>query len=216
MQNEKLELENIRREYLQKSLDEKDLKKSPFDMFDSWLLDAQKAKLTDPTAFVLATSNKENIPSQRIVLLKHFDQKGAVFYTNLESKKAKEIEQNQNVSMLFPWHILDRQVIIQVIAKKLSKTQNLKYFLSRPKESQIAATASKQSKTIKSRAFLENEFFRIKEKFKNKELPLPSFWGGYLLIPYSFEFFQGRANRLHDRFLYTKKDQEFSVLRLSP
>lgn len=218
--NKNMDIKDIRREYLQDGLHREDLDKDPIKQFEKWLsFSCEQASdvIIDPTAMVLSTVSKQGRPSSRIVLLKSFDEKGFVFYTNLESRKAKEIDENENVSLLFPWNTLERQIIIGGKAQRLTTAENLKYFLSRPKDSQIAAWASKQSHPVKTRKLLEAKFHEIKNKFENKDMSLPSFWGGFRVIPDEIEFWQGGAFRLHDRFMYRKSDDDsWSIERLAP
>ncbi|CAM3074868.1 MULTISPECIES: pyridoxamine 5'-phosphate oxidase [Vibrio] len=211
-----MELEDIRREYSKGGLRRKDLKANPVEQFDLWLQQAIDAKLTDPTAMTVATVDEHGQPFQRIVLLKHVDAQGFVFYTNLGSRKAQQIEGNSRVSLHFPWHPLERQVHITGVAEKLSITENIKYFSSRPKESQLAAIASKQSSRISTRGVLEGKFLELKQKFAQGEIPVPSFWGGFRIKPESIEFWQGGDHRLHDRFLFSKAENEWHIDRLAP
>ncbi len=164
----------------------------------------------------VATVSAEGKPWQRLVLLTDFDQRGFVFYTNLGSRKAQEIEANAQVSLHFPWLQLDRQVIVGGRAERLSTVDVMKYFLSRPKGSQLAAWASKQSSRINSRQALETQFAQIKEKFAEGEIPLPDFWGGFRVMPEEIEFWQGGENRLHDRFCFRRHNSEWNIARLSP
>jgi pyridoxamine 5'-phosphate oxidase len=165
----------------------------------------------------IATVSADGQPSQRIVLLKGCDERGFVFYTNQESRKAQEIAGNNKVSLHFAWLELDRQVKICGTAEKVSAKESLKYFLSRPKESQLAAWASEQSRPVSSRQLLEQQFARMKQKFHEGEIPLPSFWGGYRVKPHQIEFWQGGAMRLHDRFQFTlQPDGGWEVRRLAP
>lgn len=164
----------------------------------------------------VATVDAHGRPSQRIVLLKHYDEKGFVFYTNLGSRKAREITQNNQVSLLFPWHMFERQVIVSGKAERLSPTEVVKYFHSRPKESQIAAWVSEQSSRISARSVLEGKFLELKQKFLQGEVPLPSFWGGFRVSIEEIEFWQGRINRLHDRFLYQRTQTHWNIDRLAP
>lgn len=212
-----MKLDDIRREYTQQGLERDQLNDNPFTQFDLWLQQAIDAKLSaDPTAMSLATVDETGQPSQRIVLLKQFDEKGFVFYTNLESRKAKDIAQNHKVSLHFPWTPLERQVIVYGEAEKLSVSEATRYFLSRPRNSQIAAWTSHQSQKIGSRKLLEQAFEQMKHKFKEGDIPLPSFWGGYRVTPIKIEFWQGRGARLHDRFMYTREGNGWSLDRLQP
>jgi len=187
------------------------------DLFETWLTQAKDANLSDPTAMCVATVDKDGQPFQRIVLLKKFDDKGFVFFTNLESRKACHIEFNNKVSLHFPWHPLDRQVSVLGEAEPLSMIEVAKYFMSRPKDSQIAAWVSKQSSKISARQALEGKFAEMKAKFAQGDVPLPKFWGGYLIRPQSIEFWQGGEHRLHDRFLYSKSpDLQWQIDRLAP
>ncbi len=214
---DKQTLADIRREYTKGKLDKESLLEDPLEQFNLWLKDAVAAELPDPTAMTVATVDVCGQPSQRIVLLKDVNQGGFVFYTNLGSRKASEIRSNSLVSLHFPWHYLERQVKICGEAQPLSVAEVTKYFLSRPKESQIAAWASHQSKPISTRQMLMGKFDEIKEKFKNKDMTLPEFWGGYRVIPSEIEFWQGGAHRLHDRFSYTKDaDGNWRTERLMP
>lgn len=213
-----MDLEDVRREYLQGGLRREDLKACPIAQFEHWLQQAVSAGLQDPTAMTVATVDAGGQPSQRIVLLKHVDASGFVFYTNLGSRKAQELADNNKICLHFPWHGLERQVIVRGVAEKVSAAQTLSYFASRPADSQLAAWASKQSARIGSRQLLEQQFAKMKEKFAAGKIPLPDFWGGYRVVPETVEFWQGGANRLHDRFLYVRSDTtaEWSIERLAP
>ena len=212
-----MDLEDFRREYLAPGLHRKDLDASPFRQFESWLKHAIDAGLRDPTAMAVATVDARGRPSQRLVLLKHCDDDGFVFYTNLESRKAREIAGNPRVALLFPWADMERQVRIEGTVERMGTAQALKYFLMRPRASQLAAWASAQSRPLSSRALLEDEFARLKQKFGEGRIPLPSFWGGYRVVPDAFEFWQGRPNRLHDRFSYVLADDgQWRIERLAP
>jgi len=211
-----LEVASLRKEYARESLDEKLVDKSPFNQFRSWFDEAIKAEVNEPNAMVLATSDKQGMITQRTVLLKAFDEKGFVFFTNYNSRKAQQIHQNPKVSILFPWYILERQVAITGIAEKVPAGVSLKYFASRPFASQLGAWVSHQSQVITTRSILEMKLQEMKEKFKQGKVPLPDFWGGYRIIPDSIEFWQGRPSRLHDRILYTRKEEDWTIERLSP
>ena len=181
-----------------------------------WLDEAISSNLIDPNAMILATANKNRIPSARTVLLKGFDEKGFVFFTNYESAKTKELEENSFASLLFLWLELERQVRITGKTEKVSREESEKYFLTRPQESQLGAWASKQSEVIPNRKILENQFEEIKKRFENKEIPLPPFWGGYKVIPERIEFWQGRESRLHDRICYSSEKGKWKIERLLP
>jgi len=211
-----MSLEDNRREYDYGKLSRESLRDDPFDQFTLWMNQAIEAGAQDPTAMSVATVSAEGKPWQRMVLLKGFDAQGFVFYTNLGSRKAQEIEANAQVSLHFPWLQLDRQVIVGGRAELLSTVEVMKYFLSRPKDSQLAAWASKQSRPINSRQALETQFAQIKQKFAKGEIPLPDFWGGYLVVPEEIEFWQGGENRLHDRFCFTCDNDGWTIARLSP
>ena len=196
----------LRRSYSMSGLSRSDLTEKPITLFEKWLQDAIDAGLYDPNAMVVSTVNKEGQPHSRIVLLKNYDENSLVFFTNLGSKKAHDISDNPKVSILFPWYFLERQVIFTGTAQKLPIVDVLKYFHSRPRDSQLGAWASHQSSRISARSMLESKFMELKEKFKNGEVPLPSFWGGYRVTFDTVEFWQGRENRLHDRFFYEKDE----------
>lgn len=212
-----MNLFNIRREYIQGGLRRKDLPENPVSLFNLWLKQAIDSEFPDPTAMTLATVDEHGQPFQRIVLLKHVDDKGFVFYTNLGSRKAKQLANNSRISLHFPWHNIDRQVHITGEVEKLGKMEVLKYFLSRPKESQLASWASHQSQRISARTVLESKYMELKKQFDNGEVPMPTFWGGFRVKPDSFEFWQGGKHRLHDRFIYKiKEDLQWEIERLAP
>lgn len=212
-----MDLESLRREYLKGGLSRDELAEDPFEQFSLWMEQVIELGVGDPTAMTIATVSADGQPSQRIVLLKHFDAKGFVFYTNYSSRKADELKSNSKISLHFPWHNVDRQVKVCGEAVKVSAAESLKYFASRPKESQIAAVASPQSSVLTSRTLLLNQFESLKQKFNNGEIPLPDFWGGYRVEPKEIEFWQGGANRLHDRFRYLlQEDASWSIDRLAP
>lgn len=199
------------------ALDREDLDDDPFQQFEEWFSYACETVPLDPNAVTLSTVDQDHRPSSRTVLLKSFDEQGFVFYTNYGSSKAHDIENNPNVCLLFFWSEAARQVKIRGTAEKIPAGESLAYFLSRPRGSQIGAWVSAQSSVISSRALLEAKFQEIKQKFHDKKVPLPSFWGGYRVVPQEIEFWQGRRNRLHDRFRYTKQaDGSWSIERLAP
>jgi pyridoxamine 5'-phosphate oxidase len=201
-----VDYEEFRREYLAGGLNRDMLDACPVAQFKLWLEQAVASGLRDPTAMVLATVDSSGAPWQRIVLLKGVSEAGFVFYTNYRSAKARAMSAQPRVSVHFPWNTLDRQVIMAGTVHKMSVVESTRYFLSRPRESQLAAWASQQSRPISSRAVLEQQVSAIKEKFGKRELPLPDFWGGYRIVPERIEFWQGGAHRLHDRFEYRLQD----------
>jgi len=193
-----------------------DLESDPFKQFERWFKQAQQSDELEPSAMSLATSDNMTI-SLRTVLLKYFDLQGFVFFTNYDSKKSKAIMANPEVALLFPWLKMERQVKISGRAERVSTKESLKYFASRPKDSQIGAWASQQSSHLSSRQVLLSQFDKMKNKFKNGVVPLPDFWGGYRVVPHTIEFWQGRDNRLHDRFEYARSDgEEWTISRLAP
>lgn len=211
-----LNLHDMRREYKQNELDEHSVDANPFVQFEKCFSDAQNAQVLEPNSMLLATSGAQNIPNIRAVLLKIFDERGFVFFTNYASDKAKEIEENPNVAVEFLWLDLERQVRIIGRCEKISSAESLAYFMKRSRSSQIGAWVSEQSKIISSRKLLSMALQKMKEKFKNAEVPLPDFWGGYRVVPTKIEFWQGRESRLHDRVLYTKKESKWEISRLAP
>ncbi|MBP6163620.1 MAG: pyridoxamine 5'-phosphate oxidase [Aliarcobacter sp.] len=212
-----MDIGHLRVKYTTKGLDVKDLDKNPLKQFEIWFNDAINEQLLEPNAFSLATVGNDMMPSIRTVLLKIFDEKGFVFFTNYKSTKAKQIEENPKAAALFAWLELERQVKIEGSIEKIPTGDSLKYFLSRPKGSQLGAWVSHQSEIISSRSLLEQKFDEIKRKFVKGEIPFPSFWGGYAIKPTKIEFWQGGQDRLHDRFLYElQKDGSWTISRLAP
>ena len=213
-----MDVGDLRQEYSRDGLRREDLASDPFSQFEHWFQQACDFNVPEPNAMSLATVSATGEPSQRMVLLKYFDRQGFVFFTNYESEKARQIEENSNVSLLFFWLALERQVRVSGKAAKIPTAESLKYFTSRPRGSQIGAWCSQQSTAISSRKILELKLDEMKRKFRNKEVPLPSAWGGYRVISHRFEFWQGRPNRLHDRFLYSQSDDEsdWAIQRLAP
>ena len=212
-----MDIADIRTDYRRGRLLREDLRADPIEQFQIWLDEACAAALTEPTAMSLATSSKEGRCLVRTVLLKRLDARGFVFFTNLESRKARHIQENPNVSLLFPWLLLERQVVVTGPAAKISTAESLKYFASRPHRSQLAAWASPQSRVISSRQLLEMEWERLKQKFSDGKIPLPSFWGGYRVTPETIEFWQGGQDRLHDRFQYVRQmNGSWTIDRLAP
>lgn len=212
-----MKIDDIRRSYTKDKLDADNLAADPIVQFEQWLKDAIAAELPDPTAMCVATVDASGQPSQRLVLLKDVNSSGFTFYTNLGSRKASELAVNPKVSLHFPWHPLERQVIVYGTAERVPSSQVVKYFLSRPKESQLATWASEQSRPISTRHALMQKFAEIKHKFEHGEVPLPSFWGGFLVKPSKIEFWQGGEHRLHDRFMYQRQaDGSWQIERLCP
>ena len=208
------DLSNLRKEYLQSGIIKEDLSQNPIEQFSLWFSQAMDADIIEPSAMSLATS--DDSIGIRTVLLKYFDERGFVFFTNYESKKSKQIQNNPQAAILFPWLALERQVKIIGSVEKITKLESFKYFSSRPKDSQLGAWSSQQSSKISSRSVLAEQFASMKKKFSTGEIPLPDFWGGYRVIPKSIEFWQGRENRLHDRFIYELSSGHWTISRLSP
>lgn len=211
-----MDLAEFRKEYSDRGLRREELNPDPVAQFAEWFIQATELEVHEPNAMTLATVDGDGMPFQRTVLLKYYDSDGFVFFTNYGSRKAAQIGLNPKVSLLFPWITLERQVIIQGRAEKISTAESLRYFASRPRESQIGAWVSNQSEVITSRKFLMQKLAEIREKFSHGEIPLPSFWGGYRVVPEAIEFWQGGPARLHDRFLYQKQDGGWHIERLSP
>jgi pyridoxamine 5'-phosphate oxidase len=212
-----IDVSQMRRSYADEGLLRNTLPEEPFALFQHWFTQYVDLDIFEPNAMVVATVGKNAAPSQRTVLMKAYDTDGFVFYTNYESRKAQQIEQNDQVSLIFPWIPLHRQVIVEGTASKVSTVESLKYFLSRPRGSQLGAWSSSQSSVISARSALESKLVEMKNKFKDNDVSLPSFWGGYRVKPHRVEFWQGRTHRLHDRFLYTLGDEGgWEIDRLSP
>lgn len=209
--------ESYRREYTAGGLTRDQLDPSPIRQFEGWLQQAVDAGLADPTAMSLATVDAQGQPWQRIVLLKGLSDEGLVFYTNHASDKAQAMAAEPRVSVLFPWNELDRQVIVGGTVTKMGMVESASYFLSRPRESQIAAWASRQSRPIAKRALLEEEVRKLRQKFADGAVPVPDFWGGYRIYPTRMEFWQGGEHRLHDRFRYSRDtDDQWQINQLQP
>ena len=214
-----MDIKDFRREYLLDGLHQDNLVTCPFSQFDTWFSQIVKTDIADPSAMILSTSDASGMPSSRIVLLKDYSEKGFIFYTNYDSEKGQDISENPNVSLLFAWPHIERQIRINGIAKKTDIETSTKYFQSRPRDSQLSAWASRQSLEVKNRESLEEQLDTVTEKFKDiDKLPVPEFWGGYNVIPTYFEFWQGGAKRLHDRFAYEQSDNKNSwdIKRLQP
>ncbi len=211
-----MDIFELREEYKKGTLERADLDENPFNQFAKWFDEALHCKLEEPNAMTIATVDANSIPNIRTVLLKSWDKKGFVFFTNYESAKANEIKANPNIAAHFLWLGLERQLKICGKVEKISTLESLKYFLSRPSDSRLGAWVSHQSSVITSRSLLEAKFAEMKQKFSDGEIPLPSFWGGYKIVPTVFEFWQGRKSRLHDRFQYKLENGKWQIDRLAP
>lgn len=212
-----MDISSFRNEYLKGTLHRKDLDPVPMAQFEKWFKQAVDVGIPEPNAISLATVDELGRPSLRTVLVKYFDERGFVFFTNYESRKAREMAQNDQVSIMFPWLTLERQVIVCGKVTKVSKAESLKYFLTRPKNSQLGAWVSQQSSVISSRKLLEMKLAELKRKFSAGSIPLPSFWGGYRVEPRTIEFWQGGPGRVHDRLQYTRQeDNSWIIERLAP
>jgi pyridoxamine 5'-phosphate oxidase len=209
--------EEFRLRAMEQGISRADLEADPCLQFQHWFEDAIGTGIPEPNGMSLATVGADSQPWLRTVLLKLYDEQGFVFYTNYESNKAHQLEANPRVALLFPWVALARQVAITGRAVRIPRTESLKYFATRPRGSQIGAWASPQSQVIRSRSLLDAKVEEIKRKFAQGEVPLPSFWGGYRVVPHTIEFWQGRKNRLHDRFRYSREPGEgWRIERLAP
>jgi pyridoxamine 5'-phosphate oxidase len=211
------DLQNLRKSYDKAALIEGDLPKEPLELFNNWFDAAQHCKdIEEANAMNLGTLGEDGYPKSRIVLLKEIVGKQLLFYTNYTSEKAQSIAQHPQVSLNFFWPALEKQIIIKAMASKVSREKSADYFNSRPRGSRIGAWVSSQSSIIASREALDAQSKEVEEKFEGVEIPLPDFWGGFACEPVSFEFWQGRQNRLHDRILYTKEDGAWVTKRLQP
>ncbi|MCR6655256.1 MAG: pyridoxamine 5'-phosphate oxidase [Opitutus sp.] len=210
-------LADLRKEYSLAGLSEKDLARDPFRQFDRWFQEASAAKLPEPNAMVLSTCSRDGRPSSRIVLLKAVDGRGFVFYTNYESRKARELDATGRASLLFPWFPMERQVIVEGTVTKVSREEADTYFHSRPLGSQLSAWVSQQSSIISGRKVLEDSMKELEKKYAGVPVPLPPHWGGFRVAPETVEFWQGRRSRLHDRLRY-RRDAEggWTTERLAP
>lgn len=209
-----------RAEYARGGLAEADLAPDPIAMFERWYDDASAAGVHEPNAMVVATAASDRAPSMRTVLLKGFSEKGFVFYTNIASRKGREVAHNPQVALLFPWHPLERQVRVEGIAALVPRAQVVAYFATRPRGSQLGAWASHQSREVASREELEAAYAEVEARFAGQEVPVPPEWGGYVVRPDSVEFWQGRPGRMHDRLVYRRHDGRdgtvWSTHRLAP
>lgn len=209
-------LRDIRTNYEKSELLESGINPNPFEQLRTWLAEAISGKETEPTAMVLSTLDAQGFPESRVVLLKELKDNGLVFYTNYESKKGRQIAQNAHVAVVLFWPKLERQVRIKGIAKKISEEESTDYFKSRPIDSQLGAWASPQSRVIENREFLDENYRKYQEQFKGREKEKPPHWGGYIIVPEYFEFWQGRSNRLHDRLEFLLTPEGWKIQRLAP
>ena len=208
----------LRKEYTLSGLYRKDLSSDPFQQFRLWFEESVRtAGDREPNAMTLATASRSGIPSARVVLLKGFDARGPVFFTNYESRKAQQLAENPHAALSFHWPWLERQIQMEGVVQKVGREESKAYFDKRPIGSRLGAIVSKQSSVVESRGKLEERLLSLKAEYLDSDPPLPDFWGGYLLVPERFEFWQGRENRLHDRFLYTRlEDGNWQIERLAP
>lgn len=211
-------LADLRKDYSLAGLLEKDLAKDPFRQFEQWFQEAEGAKVIEPNAMILSTADAAGRPTSRTVLLKAFDGRGFVFFSNYESRKGRELAVNPRATLLFPWLALERQVIVEGVVARVSREESEAYFHSRPRASQLGAWVSQQSSVINGRAVLEDSMKALEVKYAGAEVPLPPAWGGYRVAPEVVEFWQGRRSRLHDRLRYRRADKAagWIVERLSP
>ncbi len=211
-----MNVSDLREEYTRFGLSESDLDPDPIEQFRKWFEEALNADLHEPNAMTLATATPEGKPSARIVLLKGFDERGFVFYTNYEGRKAQELETNPYAALVFYWGELERQVRIEGQVVRASDEESDAYYKSRPRGSRLGAWVSEQSRPIKSRERLEEKVRELETEYEDREIPRPPFWGGYRVVPEAIEFWQGRENRLHDRLLYRYSGAKWKIERLQP
>ncbi|MEP1095997.1 MAG: pyridoxamine 5'-phosphate oxidase [Cyclobacteriaceae bacterium] len=212
----KTDVSSLRNEYLKSSLADSEILEDPIAQFRAWFEEAVKSEQLEPNAMILGTVDHNGQPHQRTVLLKGYDSEGFVFYTNYKSSKGLQVEKSPRVNLLFPWYHLQRQIIICGTVSKVSVEESKDYFHSRPRGSQLSAYVSNQSEMIPSRQELEAKLKKAEKDFADQDVPHPEHWGGYLVAPTSFEFWQGRENRLHDRFYFQKENTDWRISRLSP
>ncbi len=211
-----MELSDHRRDYTLAGLTEKDLAKDPYRQFEKWFQEAEAAKIHEPNAMTLTTATREGKPSARTVLLKGVDGRGFLFFSNYESRKGRELEGNPHAALVFPWLILERQVIVEGTVTKVSREESGTYFHSRPRASQLGAWVSQQSAIIAGRSVLEQSMKALEAKYAGQDVPLPPHWGGWRVLPETVEFWQGRRSRLHDRLRYRRNKEGWDVERLAP
>lgn len=210
------QIAQLRRDYVSRAFDESQVAESPFIQFERWFKEALEAEQPDVEAMTLSTATREGRVSARIVLLKGFDERGFVFFTNYESRKSRELADNPQAALTFYWHTLNRQVRIEGTIAKVSAQESAEYFRTRPRGSQLGAWASPQSDELRDRAELERRFVEMENRFRNGAIDCPPFWGGWRLQPCQIEFWQGRESRLHDRIVYTNENGAWRISRLAP
>ena len=211
-----IKLDDLRREYSSRELTRASVPDDPFTQFTAWMNEALNSQVLDANAMTVSTADAVGKPSSRVVLLKGFDSRGFVFFTNYLSSKARDLDANANISLHFFWPDLERQVIINGTAAKTSREESEAYFATRPLESRIAAWASKQSSPLSSRQELIDRVAEIRDRFEGQDVVCPPFWGGFRVTPVRIEFWQGRASRLHDRIVYERDGDMWTIVRLSP
>ena len=211
-----MDIASLRRNYAHSTLDESHVDANPLRQFERWFADAVAAEALEPNAMTLATASNDGVPSARIVLLKGVDAQGFVFFTDYRSRKAAELAENPLAALTFLWKEIERQVRITGAVSRVSEAESESYFRSRPLGSRLGAWASHQSAVIANREVLHDRLREVTERFTDTEVPLPTHWGGYRVMPDEIEFWQGRPDRLHDRLLYRKADAGWTIVRLSP
>ena len=207
---------DLRKEYTRAGLSESDVDPEPVEQFRRWFEEALAAGLHEPNAMIVATARPDGLPSARVVLLKGFDDRGFVFYTNYEGRKGRELEENPRAALLFYWGELERQVRIEGTASRVSEEESDAYYAGRPRGSRLGALASEQSRVVGSREVLEGRIRTLEAEYEGRDVPRPAFWGGYRVEPEAMEFWQGRENRLHDRLVYRRGDGGWRMERLQP
>ena len=211
-----MSLADLRKDYSLAGLGEKDLARDPFRQFEKWFQEAEAAKINEPNAMTVCTATREGRPAARTMLLKGVDGRGFVFFSNYQSRKGRELEANPWATLVFPWLILERQVIVEGQVTKVAREESEAYFHSRPRGSQLGAWVSQQSSVIANRAGLEDALKALEKQYAGQEVPLPPHWGGWRLMPETVEFWQGRRSRLHDRLRYRRAKDGWTIERLAP